>query len=60
MRLQVLRRDRFLCARCGALASEVDHVVPCELGGRDDPANLRSLCSRCHAELHAGRGRRPM
>lgn len=60
MRLQALRRGRFLCARCGRSPPRVDHVVPCELGGRDVPANLRSLCSRCHAELHAGRGHRPM
>jgi 5-methylcytosine-specific restriction protein A len=48
----VLRRDRFCCVECGALASQVDYVVPREHGGRDDLANLRSLCSRCHAERH--------
>jgi 5-methylcytosine-specific restriction endonuclease McrA len=45
LRLRVLRRDRFLCARCGALASEVDHVVPAKLGG----VMIRGTC---HAERH--------
>jgi 5-methylcytosine-specific restriction endonuclease McrA len=49
--VRVEATDGFRCA-CGALASEVDHVVPREIGGRDDPANLRSLCERCHAERH--------
>jgi 5-methylcytosine-specific restriction endonuclease McrA len=56
LRLQVLQRDRFPCS-CGALASEVDHIVPREIGGRDDPENLRSLCSRGHAERHGRTGR---
>ena len=50
--LQALQRIRFLCVECGALASEVDHVLPRERGGRDVLENLRSLCSRCHAERH--------
>ena len=37
VRLQVLQRDGFRCA-CGALASEVDHVLTRELGGGDEPA----------------------
>ncbi len=27
---------------------EVDHIMPVSLGGTDDPANLRLLCSGCH------------
>jgi 5-methylcytosine-specific restriction endonuclease McrA len=51
LRFAVLRRDHFRCP-CGAVAVEVDHVLPREVGGRDDPDNLRSLCSRCHGERH--------
>jgi 5-methylcytosine-specific restriction protein A len=51
LRLQALRRDRYLCS-CGALASEVDHVLARERGGRDELSNLRSLCSDCHAVRH--------
>jgi 5-methylcytosine-specific restriction endonuclease McrA len=52
LRLQVLRRDRFICVECGALAVEVDHLVERERGGRDDAENLRSLRESCHAERH--------
>ena len=51
VRLAVLRRDGFRCP-CGAVAVEVDHVVPRELGGADVPGNLRSLCADCHAARH--------
>jgi len=27
---------------------DVDHIVPCAEGGRDDPTNLRTLCIPCH------------
>ena len=36
------------CAGCGAMATEVDHVVPRARGGGHD-GNLQSLCHRCHA-----------
>ena len=26
----------------------VDHITPKSRGGTDDPANLRTLCKRCH------------
>jgi 5-methylcytosine-specific restriction protein A len=48
---------------CGEPATAVDHVVPVAEGGADlDPANLQSLCRRCHgrktqAESHRGRKR---
>ncbi|HET8863003.1 MAG TPA: hypothetical protein VFM94_07120 [Solirubrobacterales bacterium] len=38
----MLRRDRFLCVECGSVAAEVDHVLPREIGGRDELRNLRS------------------
>jgi 5-methylcytosine-specific restriction protein A len=30
-------------------ATHVDHIVPFHLGGRDEPANLQSLCADHHA-----------
>jgi 5-methylcytosine-specific restriction endonuclease McrA len=51
------------CAACGAEASIVDHRVPRAEGGPGlHPANLQSLCDRCHQaktieESHRGRTR---
>lgn len=42
-----------LCS-CGAIATDVDHVVPLEQGG--DPwalSNLQALCGPCHASKTA-------
>ncbi|HUP06825.1 MAG TPA: HNH endonuclease signature motif containing protein [Caldimonas sp.] len=36
---------------------EVDHIVACEDGGTDDPANLRLLCIPCH-QANTARQRR--
>lgn len=47
LRRAVLARQPW-CARCGALATEVDHVVPRRAGGPDHPSNLQALCRRCH------------
>jgi 5-methylcytosine-specific restriction protein A len=54
VRLQILKRDNFLCVACLATgrpttATDVDHIVPMARGGaRLDPNNLQSLCSVCH------------
>lgn len=45
IRKRVLARDRYLCAFCGAPATDVDHIVP---GGDHSLGNLRSLCRTCH------------
>lgn len=38
-----------LCRDCGAIATDVDHIVPMEEGGEAwAPANLQPLCSTCH------------
>jgi hypothetical protein len=43
---QLLRQPR---CRCGAPATQVHHVRQLAKGGsRLDPANLQSLCTRCH------------
>ena len=50
-RRQVQQRDKFTCAACGAVRAdhEVDHRVPLEQGGTNDPENLQSLCRDCNA-----------
>ena len=58
VRRQVLRRDRFTCAKCGRSARNrrgllVHHVIPLSRGG--DPwrlDNLETQCVPCHAETH--------
>lgn len=49
-----------LCARCGAVATLVHHVVERQRGGAEyDEANLQALCASCHARCpgHGHRGR---
>jgi 5-methylcytosine-specific restriction protein A len=55
LRLQVLKRDKYLCqcAECARnqwvrTASEVDHIVPRAKGGTDDMSNLQAINSECH------------
>lgn len=59
LRFEVLRRDGFACTYCGRRPPEVelhiDHVTPAALGGRDEPANLRTACIDCNV----GKGSTP-
>lgn len=48
--------DYLYCSVCGAIASEVDHIVPKSVGGTDDPLNLDSKCKRCHSAKTAKEG----
>lgn len=48
LRLMVLRREP-LCRRCGASASQVDHIVPLRRGGTHAAENLQALCHSCHS-----------
>jgi 5-methylcytosine-specific restriction enzyme A len=52
-RLGVLQAEPLcrLCQREGRLraATQVDHIVPKELGGGDERSNLQPLCDPCHA-----------
>ena len=55
LRYEVLRRDRFRCALCGASPASqlgcelhVDHMVAFSRGGKTVSANLRTLCSDCN------------
>ena len=39
-----------VCEMCGALADQVDHIKPIEVGGAPfDQGNLQSLCQKCHS-----------
>lgn len=57
----VLDRNGFTCQMCGAVAGEphpydpsrktrlhIGHIIDKSMGGTDDPANLRALCSICN------------
>ena len=53
LRYDVLKRSAFHCELCGVSADvralEVDHIVPRNHGGSDDPSNLQALCYSCNA-----------
>jgi len=51
LRAQVLAQSPH-CARCGAPATEVHHVVPLSHGGANKLTNLVPLCAKCHRALH--------
>jgi len=54
VRYDVLARAKGRCEACGVtvqeMAIEVDHIVPRNKGGTDDPSNLQALCYRCNAQ----------
>lgn len=50
LRLQVLRRDAYICAYCGLEANEVDHIVPKVRGGEDSLDNCVAACRKCNSE----------
>lgn len=66
-RLQAMRAQLFMreplcrsCARLGrvVLATERDHIIPLEEGGKDVDANVQPLCFDCHdAKSKAERAR---
>lgn len=50
-RKQALERDKRTCQKCAALSGlEVHHIKERVFGGKDELANLITLCSECHAE----------
>lgn len=54
LRFEVLKRDKFRCAYCGAGRAQgallqVDHVKPKAAGGSDAPTNLTTSCGDCNA-----------
>jgi hypothetical protein len=61
VRAYVLDRNGFTCQMCGAVAGEphpydptkktrlhIGHIIDKSMGGTDDPANLRAICSICN------------
>jgi 5-methylcytosine-specific restriction protein A len=47
-----------LCEHCKAegrttAGAEVDHIVPLNDGGTNEPGNLQTLCKRCHSRKTA-------
>jgi len=53
LRYEVLKSAKFCCELCGISAEEkaleVDHIVPRNHGGTDDPSNLQALCYSCNS-----------
>lgn len=53
LKYEVLKRAKFRCELCGISAEEkaleVDHIIPRNHGGTDDPSNLQCLCFSCNA-----------
>lgn len=60
-RAYVLDHNGFTCQMCGAVAGEphpydptrktrlhIGHIIDKSMGGTDDPANLRAICSICN------------
>lgn len=52
IRFHVLERDNFTCQYCGRKAPdvilEVDHMIPKNYNGSDDPENLITACRDCN------------
>lgn len=50
----ILARDGHTCQECGRTgALDIHHIRPRRFGGAHDPANLITLCRKCH--IHAER-----
>jgi hypothetical protein len=49
VRLEVWRRDRGQCARCGRKEKlEFDHIIPVSKGGSNTTRNIELLCEKCN------------
>lgn len=54
LRLQVMKRDHWLCQLCLPRltpAIDCDHIIPRAQGGSDALTNLRALCRACHLKV---------
>ena len=57
-RAYALMRDKYLCRRCGAPATDVHHIIRLAPDNINDPnitlnpGNLESLCDACHKAEH--------
>ena len=53
VKLYVKSRDGYTCQVCGSHEKlEVHHLIPRAEGGSDRPANLITLCEKCHDTHH--------
>jgi 5-methylcytosine-specific restriction endonuclease McrA len=53
LRYAILQRDNSQCQRCGKtiqdnIKLEIDHKIPVDWGGTNDPDNLWTLCNICN------------
>ncbi len=57
IKVQIIARANGKCEKCSAVLKtgegEVDHILPCALGGEATVANGRLLCRVCHVEKTA-------
>ncbi|HWD14187.1 MAG TPA: HNH endonuclease signature motif containing protein [Pseudochrobactrum sp.] len=57
IKAQIITRANGKCEKCSAILKagegEVDHILPCALGGEATVANGRLLCRVCHVEKTA-------
>ena len=52
----VKARDGYVCQACGSREHlEVHHITQRKDGGSDRPANLITLCEKCHTDHHNGK-----
>lgn len=55
---KIIARANGRCEKCSAMLKtgegEVDHILPCALGGEATVANGRLLCRVCHVEKTSG------
>lgn len=52
LRTLVYRRDGYACVLCGADDVQrltIDHRIAVDLGGTNEPSNLRTLCRSCNS-----------
>jgi hypothetical protein len=59
LRHQILERDNRSCQRCGRTPNkdgvrlQIHHKILVKDGGTNEPSNLLTLCSDCHAGVHS-------
>ncbi|WP_254862266.1 HNH endonuclease [Halovivax gelatinilyticus] len=52
---EVLERDDNTCVSCGSEDElQVHHIIPRSQGGKNETANLATLCADCHYYAHGG------
>ncbi len=48
----VMYRDDFSCQICDEMGTEVHHIRPRYMGGKNHPHNLMTVCHDCHVKIH--------